>query len=126
MATLALLREPGVYEKLERASAAVETSVPRGSAGGQGRAAVVQRVGSMLTPFFTDKPVRAWADAANCDRATLRQFHRALLDRGVYWPPSQFEAGFVSLAHDDQVLAKTRSAITEALRAFDSSCMCVT
>jgi glutamate-1-semialdehyde 2,1-aminomutase len=117
MATLALLREPGVYEKIERTSAALET-IFREAAQATRTALVVQRVGSMLTPFFTDKPVRAWGDAASCDRVKFGRFHRALLDRGVYWPPSQFEAGFVSLAHDDQALAKTRSAITEALSAL--------
>jgi glutamate-1-semialdehyde 2,1-aminomutase len=117
LATLALLREPGVYEKIERASAALEASF-REAAKAARVELVVQRVGSMLTPFFTDKPVRAWDDATKCDRTKFGRFHRGLLERGVYWPPSQFEAGFVSLAHDDQVLAKTQRAITEALRAL--------
>jgi glutamate-1-semialdehyde 2,1-aminomutase len=117
LATLALLREPGVYEKIERTSAALET-ILRDAAREARTSLVVQRVGSMLTPFFTDKPVRAWGDAASCDRVKFGRFHRALLEHGVYWPPSQFEAGFVSLAHDDQALAKTQSAITQALRVL--------
>jgi glutamate-1-semialdehyde 2,1-aminomutase len=116
LATLALLREPGVYEKIEAASAALERMF-REAAQSAKVELQVQRVGSMLTPFFNSKPVRTWADAANSDRARFGKFHRALLDRGVYWPPSQFEAGFVSLAHDDQALAKTGVAITDALRS---------
>jgi glutamate-1-semialdehyde 2,1-aminomutase len=117
LATLALLREPGVYEKLEASSAAVEASF-REAAKSARVALTVQRVGSMLTPFFIDKPVRAWGDAASADRTKFGRFHRALLDRGVYWPPSQFEAGFVSLAHDDRALATTQTAINDALRGL--------
>lgn len=117
LATLSLLREPGVYEKLEAVAAAVE-SIFLEAAKATGASLRVQRVGSMLTPFFTQSPVRAWSDAAKCDRVRFGRFHRAMLDRGVYWPPSQFEAGFISLAHDEQALAKTRVAVTEALRAL--------
>jgi glutamate-1-semialdehyde 2,1-aminomutase len=116
LATLALLREPGVYEKLESTSAAVE-SIFREAAAEAKVPLQVQRVGSMLTPFFSAVPVRNWADADKCDRKRFGRFHRALLDHGVYWPPSQFEAGFVSLAHDEAALAATRTAVTAALRA---------
>jgi glutamate-1-semialdehyde 2,1-aminomutase len=78
----------------------------------------VQRVGSMITPFFSDTPVRNWGDAWRTDRKRFAQFHRGLLTNAVYWPPSQFEAGFVSLAHDDKTLAATRAAVTTALRAL--------
>jgi glutamate-1-semialdehyde 2,1-aminomutase len=117
LATLELLREPGVYERLERSSAALE-SVLREAAQASGVALAVQRVGSMLTPFFSDCEVRSWPDAARADRKRFARFHRVLLDNGVYWPPSQFEAGFVSLAHDDATLEKTRDAVSIALRAL--------
>jgi glutamate-1-semialdehyde 2,1-aminomutase len=116
LATLELLREPGVYERLERSSAALENVLTEAAADA-GVAMRVQRVGSMLTPFFTDSEVRSWTDAARTDRKRFAHFHRALLDSGVYWPPSQFEAGFVSLAHDDVVIDKTREAVSRALRA---------
>lgn len=117
LATLALLREPGVYDKLEATSAAVERIFHE--AGAQAKVPLqVQRVGSMLTPFFSGTPVRSWAEADQCDRKRFGKFHRALLDHGVYWPPSQFEAGFVSLAHDEGALEITRKAVTEALRAL--------
>ena len=114
LATLALLREPGVYERLERASAELETSF-RDAAKASPVPLTIQRVGSMITPFFTGKPVRSWTDAAACDRERFGKFHRALLEHGVYWPPSQFEAGFVSLAHGPEALARTAGAIKEAL-----------
>jgi glutamate-1-semialdehyde 2,1-aminomutase len=117
LATLELLREPGVYERLEELGAALETLL-REAAAAAGVALCVQRVGSMLTPFFAASEVRSWDDAARTDRKRFAAFHRGLLDRGVYWPPSQFEAGFVSLAHDDAALARTRDAVTHALRAL--------
>lgn len=116
LATLALLREPGVYERLEQTSAKLEAAL-REAASARGVALTVQRVGSMLTPFFSAGPVRSWSDAAKCDRAKFGKFHRALLEHGVHWPPSQFEAGFVSLAHGDAEIAKTKSAFTAALSA---------
>jgi glutamate-1-semialdehyde 2,1-aminomutase len=116
-ATLELLREPGVYERLERSGAALE-GVLRDAAKSAGVALTVQRVGSMLTPFFSDREVRSWQDAERTDRKRFAHFHRSLLENGVYWPPSQFEAGFVSLAHDDAALEKTRDAVSIALRAL--------
>jgi len=74
----------------------------------------VQRVGSMMTVFFTDRPVRSLADAETCDTRRFARWHRAMLERGVYLPPSQFEAFFVSLAHTredlDRVIAAHRDA----------------
>jgi glutamate-1-semialdehyde 2,1-aminomutase len=116
LTTLRLLSAPGTYEKLERLGAQVEkilvdaaqeASVP----------CVVQRVGSMLTPFFTEEPVRSWADANLCDRAAFGRFHATLIANGVYWPPSQFEAAFVSLAHDDAAFETTRRAARAAFEA---------
>jgi glutamate-1-semialdehyde 2,1-aminomutase len=116
LATLALLREPGVYERLEAASVAVEGIFCESAAAAK-VTLQVQRVGSMITPFFGAGPVRDWGDADRCDRKRFGRFHRALLEHGVYWPPSQFEAGFVSLAHDEAALSATRAAVTAALKA---------
>ena len=75
----------------------------------------VQRIGSMLTPFFREGAVRNWNDAAGCDTKRFARFHRALLEQGVYWPSSQFEAGFVSAAHGEgELLERTRSAARNA------------
>ncbi len=120
LTTLRLLGEPGTYAKLENISAQVEQILVE-AAREASVACVVQRVGSMLTPFFIDAPVRSWNDADRCDRAAFGRFHSALITHGVYWPPSQFEAAFVSLAHDDTALEKTRNAARAAFRAAATS-----
>ncbi|MHC4547430.1 MAG: glutamate-1-semialdehyde 2,1-aminomutase [Planctomycetota bacterium] len=75
----------------------------------------VQRVGSMMTVFFTRRPVTNLADAQACDTVRFARWHRAMLEQGVYLPPSQFEAFFVSLAHTredlDTVIAAHRAAL---------------
>lgn len=114
LATLELLDEM-VYDKLEYLSdllekgllqALVETGVP-------GR---VQRVGSMLTLFFSPGPVRNWSEASRCDTKRFAKWHHGLLARGVYWPPSQFETAFLSAAHTEADIEFTVKAATEALR----------
>jgi len=82
-----------------------------------GADAHVQRVGSMLTLFFRREPVRSWADADLCDRARFGLFHQALLSRGVYWPPSQFEAAFLGAAHTEDDVAETIDHAAFALSA---------
>jgi glutamate-1-semialdehyde 2,1-aminomutase len=115
--TLRKLRADGVYERLEAIGARVERAFVD-AAKRASEPLVVQRVGSMLTPFFSAQPVRCWTDAARCDTGRFGRFHRALLVQGVYWPPSQFEAGFVSLAHDEPALARTERALHEAFKSL--------
>jgi glutamate-1-semialdehyde 2,1-aminomutase len=108
-ATLRLMT-PSAYEKLEAtsarlaeglAAAAAEVKVP----------VQVNRVGSMLTVFFSGKPVFDAASARACDTKRFAAFHHALLENGVYFPPSQFEAAFLSTAHTaDDVEATLRAA----------------
>ena len=71
----------------------------------------------MLTVFFRDSAPANYAEAATSDTARFARFHRALLDRGVMLPPSQFEAWFVSLAHDEALIDRTVEAVGEALEA---------
>jgi glutamate-1-semialdehyde 2,1-aminomutase len=73
------------------------------------------RVGSMFTFFFTAKPVTDWDSAATCDTAKFGRFHGALLDAGVWLPPSQFEAAFLSVAHTQGDIDDTIAAAREAL-----------
>jgi glutamate-1-semialdehyde 2,1-aminomutase len=115
--TLRKLAVPGVYEKLEQLGQRVEAAF-RDAAKAAGVPLTVQRVGSMLTPFFSAGPVRSWDDAKRCDTVAFGKVHNALIKRGVHWPPSQFEAGFISLAHDDTALARTERALAEAFRAL--------
>jgi glutamate-1-semialdehyde 2,1-aminomutase len=70
----------------------------------------------MLTPFFTDQPVANEAEARRSDTARYARFFHGLLDRGVYPPPSQFEAWFVSLAHTETDIDQVGEAVEKALR----------
>lgn len=112
-AALHLLKQPGTYEKLEVLGARLGDGLVR-AAKEAGVAVVVNRCGSMLTVFFTDQPVTDYASAKCCDTERFAAWHRALLERGVYWPPSQFEAAFVSLAHTEADIDQTLPAAREA------------
>ncbi|MBI4569658.1 MAG: glutamate-1-semialdehyde 2,1-aminomutase [Planctomycetes bacterium] len=122
--TLRLLHGLGVYEQLERASSSLAACLEE-AARQAGVAAVVNRVGSMLTLFFlaAGRPARVenWEDASRADTAAYARFFRAMLDRGVYLPPGQYEALFVSAAHDEEDLALTAAAAREAMRAARGS-----
>ncbi len=107
--------DAALYEKLERLGASLEAGLAD-AAKRAGVQAVVQRVGSMITLFFTSGPVRSWADAKGADTKRFGSWHAGLLARGVYWPPSQFEAAFLSGAHTEDDVARTVSAAFESLR----------
>ena len=108
-AGLAMLRHirlnPGLYEGLETRAAALCEGLPAGL--------TVNRVGSMFTLFFTETPVTDYETAKTSDTARFGRFFHHLLERGVYFPPSQFEAAFVSTAHTAGDIAHTRQAIAE-------------
>jgi glutamate-1-semialdehyde 2,1-aminomutase len=107
--TLALMT-PAAYEKLERTSAALAEGLARAAAEAK-VPAQVNRVGSMLTVFFSDRPVFDAASARACSTRRFAAWYHALLDGGVYFPPSQFEAAFLSTAHtQDDVDATLRAA----------------
>ena len=74
------------------------------------------RVGSMFTFFFTDQHVTDWDSAATCDTAKFGRFHNAMLNSGIWLPPSQFEAAFLSVAHTPQHIEQTVAAAKEALQ----------
>ena len=114
IATLDALAEPGVYEALEEKSRRLEEGLTAAitKAGAKAR---VQRVGSMLTFFFADAPVRDYASACRSDTEAFGRFFRGMLARGVFLPPSQFEAWFVSLAHSREDIDRTIDAAGEAL-----------
>lgn len=116
LATLNLLAEPGVFDKLETLGAQVE-SIFVDAAKAAGVTCTVQRVGSMLTPHFNPGPVKSWDESKNSDTAAFGRWHAAMLENGVYWPPAQFEAGFVSLAHEQSHLDRTAEAAKKAFAA---------
>jgi glutamate-1-semialdehyde 2,1-aminomutase len=80
-----------------------------------GVAMTANRVGSMFTFFFTDKQVTDWDSASTCDTAKFGRFHGALLEAGVWLPPSQFEAAFLSIAHTQGDIGDTIAAARDAL-----------
>jgi glutamate-1-semialdehyde 2,1-aminomutase len=82
-----------------------------------GVALQVNAVGSVLTPFFTDKPVRDYASATSSNTDAYARFFRGMLKRGVYPPPSQFEAWFLSAAHTAKDVDKTIAAARSAMKA---------
>lgn len=116
IATLRCLSVPEAYSKLEARAAELEL-ILREEAQKVLVPVQVQRVGSMLTVFFNDSPVLDWSSAMRSDTARFSHWHQALLAHGVYWPPSQFETAFVSLAHDDDAIEHTRDALKSAFGA---------
>ncbi len=109
LVTLRRLRDPGVYEELERRGARLEAGLePFGR---------VQRVGAMATLFQRGEPVRNFEDARASDTDRYGALFRHLLERGIYVAPSQFEAMFLSLAHGDAEIDRT----TEAVRSFSEA-----
>ena len=116
LATLAELRRPGVYERLEQLGAALAAGLEE-AARAAGVPARVNRVGSMLTLFFTGEPVTDYASALRSDTDAYALFFRHMLDEGIYLAPSQFEAAFVSLAHTEADIEVTVAAARRALEA---------
>jgi glutamate-1-semialdehyde 2,1-aminomutase len=115
LTTLGLLG-PQVYEKLEHLGARIESGL-RNACEKAGVTACIQRRGSMFTLFFAAGPVRNFSDATQADTKRFARFHSELLKRGVYFPPSQFEAAFISVAHTDADIDETLAAAEAALAA---------
>lgn len=113
LAVICRLAAEGTYEQLEENGARLE-AVIRDS----GAPVTVQRVGSMLTPFFTDSPVTNYAEATACDTDAYAQLARGLLANGVYPPPSQFEAWFTSTIHGDDEFRATEQAFARVLEGM--------
>jgi len=113
LTALRLLKQEGAYARLETLGAQLGDGLAQAAAEA-GVPVQVNRCGSMLTVFFSKKPVTDYTSAKRCDTAAFARFHRALLEREVYWPPSQFEAAFVSLAHAEDDIAHTLAAAREA------------
>lgn len=107
---------PGVYEKLEALGSQLEEGV-RENLSRLSLPYRFQRVGSMGCLFFTDRAVLSYADARTCDTERFAAYFRAMLAEGIYLPPSQFEAFFISAAHTPEEIDRTVKANLRALRA---------
>ena len=118
IATVGYLQEHAgeVYPKIEATAKAVAEGVAA-EAARAGVALTLNRVGAMWTWFFAAGPVTDYALAALSDTAAFGRFHRAMLDQGVWLPPSQFEAAFLGTAHEEEEIAATIAAAREAFAA---------
>ena len=108
--TLRALAEPGVWDGLERSGARLEAGLRS-----LGEDVQVARAGTMFGLFLSGVPVTSWATAELADTNRFAAFHRAMLERGVYLAPSQFEAGFISTEHGDAEIDATIAAARAAL-----------
>lgn len=113
---LRLLEENNVFAKLEKLGAQLESET-RALLKALSLDYVFYRYGSMFCLFFTNRPVHQLSDAKTADLNHFARTFHALLDRGIYIAPSQFETGFISAAHTGQDLEKTAQALREALQA---------
>jgi len=113
LTTLRLLKDPALYEQLEKAAARLVEGMTE-AARESGVLTVSNRVGSMFTTFFTLEPVSNWATANRSNREAFARFFHAMLDEGVYLAPSQFEAAFISAAHNDEIIERTIKAARKA------------
>lgn len=112
--------KPSLYKQL----AALTTQLAAGLADAAREAGVavqINALGSLMTPFFTDQPVRDYASATSSDTEAYGRFFRGMLQRGIYLPPSQFEAWFMSAAHTPRDIAKTIAAARGAFAELKSS-----
>jgi glutamate-1-semialdehyde 2,1-aminomutase len=114
LATIRALAEPGVYERLERLGRQLERGMAE-AATSAGIPLTVNRVGSMLTAFFTEEPVTDYASAKRADTKRYASFFHGMLEHGVFLAASQFEAAFVSLAHTERDLDEAGLACRRAL-----------
>ncbi len=106
---------PGLYRQLEERTARLAEGL-QAAAGWAGVPVQIHRVGSMLSLFFTERPVVDYTTAASTDRASYARFFHAMLARGVYLPPSPLEAWFVSAAHTESHIERTIRAARAAFR----------
>ena len=113
--TLRILKDPDIYRQLDERAAALQEGIA--AAACQARIPLsIARAGSLLTVFFTECEVRDYSAARSCDTGLFARFFNSLLSDGIYWPPSQFEADFVSLDHSPRDIETTIRAAGKAFK----------
>ncbi|HSU55038.1 MAG TPA: glutamate-1-semialdehyde 2,1-aminomutase [Candidatus Dormibacteraeota bacterium] len=117
IAALEELAATKAYAKLEELGTQLEAGL-REAAKSAGVPVQFNRCGSMFCGYFTDQPVHNLADAMKCDRERFKKYFHSMLQQGVYLAPSQFEAGFLSVAHSAADIDKTVQAATKAMNKF--------
>jgi glutamate-1-semialdehyde 2,1-aminomutase len=113
--TLKVLREPGLFNDLVARTKRLGMGVGE-AARAAGIPVYQTQVGTMFCTFFSEGPVTNWATASKSDTRRFGRFFQAMLERGVYMAPSQYEAGFMSSAHSEDVVGATVEAARAALR----------
>ena len=116
--TLRILTEDAdLYPTLERRAATLVDGI-QSNLDELGLPYTSNRVGSMFTLFFTERPVTNWDDAKTCDTGIYGSYFSEMLQRGIYLAPSQFEAAFLSIKHSDEDITRTIEANRESLQAI--------
>jgi glutamate-1-semialdehyde 2,1-aminomutase len=115
--TLELLQKPGTYEYLDKITKKLSNGLLQ-IAKETGHAACGGQISGMFGLFFTQGPVHNYEDAKKSDLAKFSRFHRGMLERGIYLAPSQFEAGFTSLAHTDEDIDQTLAVAREVMSSL--------
>ena len=113
IATLNGLREPGVFDSLVAGTTKLGEGISA-AAESAGVPLYHTQAGTMFCFFFSEEPVTNWDTAARCDTQTFARFFRAMLERGIYFPPSQYESWFFSTAHTDEIVVATVQAAQTA------------
>jgi len=117
IAALKQLAKPGLYDEMARLAEHLVSGL-RAALKSEGIPAQINAIGSLATVFFTDAPVRNYADAKRSDTKRYARFFREMLDRGIFLAPSQFEAAFLSAAHTAADIEQTLAAARESLQAI--------
>ena len=108
-----LKNDPGIYQQLEKSGKYLEKEILN-LVKKNGYPVTINRVGSMMTVFFSDQPVKNAGHARNCNTKLFGKHFRKMLEEGIYLPPSQFEAAFISTAHSPEDLEKTITAVKKS------------
>jgi glutamate-1-semialdehyde 2,1-aminomutase len=117
IATIKALNQPGAYEQLEATSLKLEAGIVK--AASEATTSVhISRIASLLTVFFTDEPILNYESAKQANTILFNKFFQQLLLAGIYWPPSQFEAAFVSLSHSDADIQFTINVVGKAFTSL--------
>jgi glutamate-1-semialdehyde 2,1-aminomutase len=117
IATLEELDASGAYARLEQLGAQLETGM-KSAAKSAGLPVQFNRCGSMFCAYFTSRPVHNVADAMQSDRERFKRYFHGMLEQGIYFAPSQFEAGFLSTAHTEADLEKTVNAAAMVMKSL--------
>ncbi len=120
IATLGELRMPGVWTGMDRKAGALAAGISA-AAEDAGIPLKFQRVGTMFTAFFSDRPVKNWGDAKLANTVRYAEYFRGMLEEGIYTAPSQFEAGFLSTAHEDEQIDMTVASARRVLHELSGA-----